>query len=72
MSAIRGLACNGGCGRSITWSQERGGRFLYKTEMERVARSQGWHAPDKLGRHWCPECRRPDGRRKKKNKIGYS
>jgi len=64
MSAIRGLLCNGGCGRSITWARDRGERFLLKSEMEQEARRRGWQAPDKLGRHLCPQCRRPDGRRK--------
>lgn len=64
MSAIRGLACSAGCGASIVWAQERGGRFLLKSEMEKEARRRGWNAPDKLGHHWCPGCRRPDGRKK--------
>ncbi len=67
MSAIRGLLCSAGCGRSLTWAQERGGRFLLKSEMEREARRRGWNAPDKLGRHFCPACRRPDGRKKASN-----
>lgn len=62
MSAVRGLVCDGGCGRSITWSQSRGGRFLLKTEQEKEARHQGWQAPDKLGRHFCWFCRSEDGR----------
>jgi hypothetical protein len=67
MSALRGLICDGGCGRSITWSQSRGGRFLLKSEQEKEARRRGWNAPDKLGRHYCPSCRRPDGRKKAPN-----
>lgn len=64
MSALRGLACNAACGARLLWSQERGGRFLLKSEMEKEARHLGWNAPDKMGRHWCPRCRRPDGRTK--------
>lgn len=65
MTSIRGLACETGCGASIIWAQTRKGNFMLKSEMEKEARRRGWHAPDKLGRHWCPKCRRPDGRRKK-------
>jgi hypothetical protein len=25
--------------------------------MEQQARNQGWHAPDRLGRHYCLRCR---------------
>lgn len=38
--------------------------YLPKATMQARARKEGWHAPDKLGRHWCPAHRRPDGRRK--------
>lgn len=61
MSAVRGLRCDG-CGDTITWTQPRGGRFLLKSEQEQVARQRGWQAPDKLGRHLCWNCRRPEGR----------
>lgn len=61
MSALRGLVCDGGCGASITWARTRGGRFLLKSEMEKEARARGWHAPDKIGRHLCPGCRRWEG-----------
>lgn len=62
MSALRGLVCDGGCGRSVTWSQPQGGRFLTKTEMEKEARRRGWHAPDRMGSHWCWFCRSETGR----------
>lgn len=63
MSTIHGLACNG-CGATIMFTRERGGGHPTKATIEQVARDTGWNAPDKAGRHWCPQCRRPDGRRK--------
>lgn len=64
MSALRGIMCNALCGASITWAVERGDHAPMKSVMEKEARRRGWNAPDKAGRHWCPECRRPDGRKK--------
>lgn len=65
MSQLHGLSCNAGCGASITWATERGQKAPTKSVMEQEARRRGWHAPDKLGRHLCPEHRRPDGRRRR-------
>lgn len=62
MSTVRGLACNG-CGALMSWVRQRGEGFPDKQTMERLARVSGWNAPDKIGKHWCPACRRPDGRR---------
>lgn len=56
MSTMHGLKCNG-CGTTITFIRERGQGHPTKAIMERVARDAGWHAPDKIGRHWCPACR---------------
>jgi hypothetical protein len=64
---LHGIACNRLCGQSITWATERGERAPTKDVMEKEARRRGWHAPDKIGRHWCPGCRRPDGRKKARN-----
>lgn len=61
MSTVHGIRCNG-CGTAILYARERGERVPMKSVMEQVARDVGWHAPDKLGRHWCPKCRRPDGK----------
>lgn len=52
MSLRRVMACDGGCGRQLTWQ----GRPT-QAEMESQAREQGWHAPDKLGLHYCLQCR---------------
>jgi hypothetical protein len=67
MSQIHGIACNRLCGRTITWITERGEHAPTKADMEKEARSVGWNAPDKMGRHWCPEHRRPAGRKKASN-----
>jgi hypothetical protein len=64
MSQVHGVQCNALCGASILWATERGEHAPTKAEMEKEARRRGWNAPDKLGRHWCPEHRRPDGRKK--------
>ena len=61
MSQIHGIACNTLCGRTITWATERGDRAPTKAMMEQEARNRGWLAPDRLGRHFCPE-HRPTGR----------
>lgn len=57
MSMYRVMQCDGACGRRLTWS----GRPT-QAEMEQAARDQGWHAPDRLGRHWCLNCRSESGR----------
>lgn len=64
MSQLHGIACNALCGRTLSWATERGQRAPTKSEMEQEARNRGWHAPDRLGRHWCPEHRREDGKGK--------
>ena len=51
---IVGIICNAQCGQSITWAADRGGKLPTKDVMEQEARNRGWHAPDRLGRHWCP------------------
>lgn len=56
MSTVHGLSCNG-CGASITYTRERGERVPSKAVLEQVARDTGWNAPDRLGRHWCMNCR---------------
>lgn len=61
MSTVHGLACNG-CGSAITYTRERGEQVPTKSILEQVARDMGWNAPDKLGRHWCMNCR---GRKRK-------
>lgn len=63
MSQLHGITCNALCGTSITWATERGEVAPTKAMMEREARKRGWNAPDKAGRHWCPEHRRSDGRK---------
>lgn len=62
VSTLHGLQCNG-CGCRILVSRERGEGHPTKAVLEQVARKEGWHAPDRLGKHWCSNCRRPDGRR---------
>lgn len=64
MSTLHGLRCNG-CARQVVFVRERGEAAVTKSFLENFARKQGWNAPDRLGKHWCPDCRRPDGRRKK-------
>ncbi len=64
MSQVHSIVCNALCGRTISWVTERGDRPPTKAAMEQEARNRGWQAPDRLGRHLCPQCRRPDGRRK--------
>lgn len=61
---IHGISCNALCGAKITWATERGDRAPTKAAMEQEARNRGWQAPDRLGRHFCSQCRRADGRRK--------
>lgn len=64
MSQIHGIACNAdGCGATILWATERGQKAPTKSGMEQKARDRSWNAPDKLGNHWCPAHRRPDGRK---------
>jgi hypothetical protein len=48
----RVMACDGGCGRQLTWE----GRPT-QAVMEQQARDKGWHAPDRLGQHYCLNCR---------------
>ena len=57
----KGLSCDGRCGTVIVWNLERGAPGLTKDSMEQHARNQGWHAPDKLGRHYCLNCRSRSG-----------
>lgn len=52
------LRCDGGCGRWMSWEAKPG---LTKAAVEQLARDRGWHAPDKLGRHFCLSCRTPAG-----------
>lgn len=63
MSTLHGIRCNG-CGTQILFARERGEGHPTKAILEQVARDEGWNAPDKLGHHWCRNCRRPDGKRK--------
>lgn len=60
MSQLHGLSCNR-CSRKIIWSTERGDKAPTKAVMEQEARNLGWFAPDRVGRHFCPE-HRPNGR----------
>jgi hypothetical protein len=66
MSTLHGLRCNG-CDQQLLFVRERGEKPPTKSVLEAFARSQGWNAPDKLGRHWCRQCRRPDGRKGARN-----
>lgn len=61
MSTVHGLSCNG-CGSTLTVTRERGEGHPDKATYEKFARSQGWNAPDKLGRHWCQNCRKRPAR----------
>jgi len=63
MSTARGLSCNG-CRTTHVTTRGRGERIPTKAQ---VARDTGWHAPDKLGRHWCPDCQ---GRKQERGKRG--
>lgn len=56
VSTLHGISCNG-CGCTISVTRERGETNPTKAILEQVARNNGWHAPDKIGRHWCPNCR---------------
>lgn len=57
-----GLYCNaGGCVAKLIWLTQRGEKAPTKAVMESHARKEGWHAPDRLGNHWCPAHRRQDG-----------
>lgn len=56
----KAITCDGRCGAVLIWNLERGDRVT-KTAMEQAARDQGWHAPDRLGRHWCLRCRSTPG-----------
>lgn len=63
----KALTCDGRCGAVIFWDVPRGDPAPTKSAMEHTARKRGWNAPDKLGRHWCPRCRKsapPKPRRK--------
>lgn len=51
MSFLRSIRCNG-CGTQLSWH----GRPT-QAHMNQKARDTGWNAPDKAGRHWCPDCR---------------
>lgn len=62
MSQIHGLNCDGGCGSRIAWETTTGQRTPTKSVMEKFARSKGWHAPDRIGRHFCLRCRTEAGR----------
>lgn len=57
MSIQRVIVCDGKCGAQMVWP----GRPT-RAVMEQQARDKGWHAPDKLGSHFCMACRRPEGR----------
>lgn len=50
----KSISCDGRCGASLTWDGLTG---LTRASMEQAARNQGWHAPDRLGQHWCLNCR---------------
>jgi hypothetical protein len=52
MALVRVMKCDRGCGRQIAWH----GRPT-QAQMEQQARNQGWHAPDRLGGHYCLGCR---------------
>ena len=56
MSTRRVIVCDGSCGRQLTWD----GRPTLAV-MEGQARNTGWHAPDRLGKHWCLDCRSEAG-----------
>lgn len=56
MAEYRVLGCDG-CTRHLTWPVTGRSRIT-KAGMEQGARDAGWQAPDKLGRHWCPACRK--------------
>ena len=56
MSTRRVIVCDGPCGRQLTWE----GRPTLAL-MEGQARAKGWHAPDRLGKHWCLDCRSEAG-----------
>lgn len=56
MSTVHGLTCDG-CGELRVWQRARGDRVPTKSVMEQAARDQGWCAPDKIGRHFCLNCR---------------
>lgn len=65
MSTLHGVRCNG-CGSQIIFARDRGESIPTKAMLEQVARNAGWNAPDKLGRHWCPDHRLgPQPKRKK-------
>jgi hypothetical protein len=67
MSELKGIRCNRtGCTEHVIWQFERGDSKLTKDHMEQLLRDHGWHAPDKLGRHWCPRHRGSDGRKNRK------
>lgn len=66
MSQMHGISCSAsGCRRSSVWTTERGQKAPTKSVMEAYLRKLGWNAPDKLGNHWCPDHRRPDGRKRR-------
>ncbi len=72
----KSLACEGRCGAALTWDVATGDRAPTKSDMEQYARNKGWQAPDKAGRHWCLNCRRPEGAaawwRKENVRLGLS
>lgn len=53
----KSLSCDGRCGAVIIWNVPQGERAPTKSAMEQHARDKGWHAPDKIGDHWCLNCR---------------
>lgn len=57
----KSLTCDGRCGAVMIWNVERGHHAPTKSGMEAAARKQGWHAPDRLGGHWCLNCRTRSG-----------
>lgn len=65
MSQLHGLKCDGsGCSRQIVWDTATGEKAPTKSVMEQYARNHGWHAPDRLGQHYCLDCRSRDGARR--------
>lgn len=56
----KSLSCDGRCGAVIIWNLARGDKVTLAA-MEQAARDKGWHAPDRLGGHWCLNCRSRNG-----------
>lgn len=53
----RAIKCDGRCGAVIIWNVDHGEKSPTKSLMEQTARNKGWHAPDRLGAHFCLNCR---------------